>query len=164
MQRGAEMKRLRVLIAEEESVSRNLLTSSLSYWGCDVVTVQNGEQARTALQAGNIDVCILNCDLSKMDGLEICQWMRLAELKAEPYVILLANERDWPEKIRSAYLAGAHDFLTKPFRLEDVRDRISAIASKILKVRSMHRELGRMDPLECYRMDLAFQSKALSRA
>jgi DNA-binding response OmpR family regulator len=157
------MKKLRVMIADEESLSRNLLKSSLSYWGCDVVTVHSANEAYTALQAGNVDVCILNWEISGLNALEMCHWIRQADLKQEPHIIVL-TETSARENVRAAYLAGANDYLTKPLRVEDMRSRISTIASKLSQVNSLHWALGRLDPLECYRMDLASHSKAYNRA
>lgn len=157
------MKKLRVIIADEESLSRNLLKSSLSYWGCDVVTVHSANEAYTALQAGNVDVCILNWEISGLNALEMCHWIRQADLKQEPYIIVL-TETSSRENVRAAYLAGANDYLTKPLRVEDMRSRISTIANKLSQVNSLHWALGRLDPLECYRMDLASHSKAYNRA
>jgi len=156
------MKKLRVMIADEEPLSRNLLKSSLSYWGCDVVTVHSADEAHTALQAANIDVCILNWETSGLNALEMCCWIRQADLKVEPHIIVL-TEKSSRENIRAAYLAGANDYLTKPLRVEDMRNRISAIADKVSQVNSLHWALGRLDPLECYRMDLASHAKAHTR-
>ena len=157
------MKKLRVIIADEEPLSRNLLKSSLSYWGCDLVTVHSANEAYTALQAGNVDVCILNWEISGLNALEMCHWIRQADLKQEPYIIVL-TETNSRENVRAAYLAGANDYLTKPLRVEDMRSRISTIANKLSQVNSLHWALGRLDPLECYRMDLASHSKAYNRA
>jgi len=156
------MAKIKVLIAEDDSLSRNLLKASLKYWGCDVVTVTDGGQACQALQAGPYDLCILDWDMPRMTGLEICQWIRFADLKAQPHIILLTAKSD-PERIRAAYRAGANDFLTKPYRLEELRTRVTVLAQKASRVQSLHRELSRMDPLECYRLDLALHAKAQSR-
>lgn len=160
---GGPLMKLKILIADEEAVSRNVLQSSLRYWGCEVVAVEDGEQACAALQAGNIDLCILSSKTPKLSGLEVCQWIRQAELKKTPYAILL-TQNPQQEEIRSAYLAGASDFLTKPLRLKEIRGRISVLAARIAQVRSMHTRLRRMDPLECYRLDLAMYEKAHGRA
>jgi DNA-binding response OmpR family regulator len=156
------MKKLRVVVADEEPLSRNLLKSSLSYWGCDVVTVHSADEAYTALQAGNVDVCILNWEISGLNALEMCQWIRKADLKLETHIIVL-TEKNSAENIRAAYLAGANDYLTKPLRVEDMRNRISTIANKVSQLNSLHWALGRLDPLECYRMDLASHAKAHNR-
>jgi DNA-binding response OmpR family regulator len=152
------MTKLKILIADEEHVSRSLLKSSLLYWGCEVVAVEDGKQACTALQAADIDLCILSSKISKLSGLEVCHWIRQAELNKAPYTILITDDPR-PEEIRAAYLAGASDFLTKPLRLEEVRERVRLISSRIAQVHFLHAQLGRMDPLECYRMDLAFHAK-----
>jgi DNA-binding response OmpR family regulator len=156
------MAKLRVLIAEDDSLSRNLLKASLNYWGCDVVAVSDGGEACQALQAGPYDLCILDWDMPRMTGLELCQWIRFADLNKQPHILLLTAKND-PERIRSAYRAGANDFLTKPYRIEDLRTRITVLAQKASHVQSMHRELCRMDPLECYRQDLAYHAKSQSR-
>jgi len=156
------MKKLRVIIADEEPLSRNLLKSSLSYWGCDVVTVHSANEAYTALRAGNVDVCILNWEISGLNALQMCQWIRQADLKQDPHIIVL-TETNSRENVRAAYLAGANDYLTKPLRVEDMRSRISTIANKLSEVNSLHWALGRLDPLECYRMDLASHAKAHNR-
>lgn len=156
------MKKLRVIIADKEPLSRSLLSSSLSYWGCEVVTVQNSAQACAALQAGNVDVCVLNWELSGSNCLEMCRWIRQAELKLQPHIIVLM-EKTSRENIRAAYLAGANDYLTKPLRVEEVRSRISAIARKVFQFDSVQSRLRLLDPLECYRLDLAYQAKPHSR-
>ncbi|MGE5323844.1 MAG: response regulator [Actinomycetota bacterium] len=156
------MKKLRVIIADKEPLSRSLLSSSLSYWGCEVMTVHNGSEACTALQAGNVDVCILNWEFGGSDCLEMCQWIRQSDLKVQPHIIVLM-ENSSRDSIRAAYLAGANDYLTKPFRVEEVRSRISAIASKLFQFDSVQSQLQCLDPLECYRLDLAYQAKAHSR-
>ena len=155
------MLKLKILIADEESVSRNVLKTALLYWGCEVFAVENGEQACATLQAENVDLCILSWNVAKVNGLEICRWIRHAELKKTPYTILLADDPK-PEDIAAAYVAGANDFLTKPLHLEEVRERIARVAGRIAQVRFIHTQLGSMDPLECYRLDLALHEKAYS--
>lgn len=156
------MKKLRVIIADNEPLSRSLLSSSLSYWGCEVVTVNNRLEACTALQAGNVDVCILSWEGSGWNCLEMCRWIRQSELKLQPHIIVVM-EKSSRENIRAAYLAGANDYLLKPLRVEEVRSRISAIASKVFQFDSVHSRLRLLDPLECYRLDLAYQAKPQTR-
>jgi DNA-binding response OmpR family regulator len=153
------MIKLKILIADEGPVSRSILKSSLLDWGCEVVAVEDGKKACTALLAGDIDLCILSWKTPRLNGLEICHWIRQAGLYKTPYTILMTEDPQ-PEEISAAYLAGADDFLTKPLRLDGVRERVRLVAAKTAQVRSLHAQLGRMDPLECYRMDLAFHAKA----
>lgn len=124
--------------------------------------MHNSAQACAALQAGNVDVCILSWELSGLNCLEMCQRIRQSELKLQPHIIVLM-EKSSRENIRAAYLAGANDYLTTPLRVEEVRSRISAIASKVFQFDSVHSRLRLLDPLECYRLDLAYQAKPQSR-
>jgi DNA-binding response OmpR family regulator len=156
------MKKLRVIVADEEPISSSLLRSSLSYWGCDVVRVHSDDEARTALLAGNVDICILNWDLSRFNCLKFCQWIRQAELKREPHIIVLMETAS-RENIRAAYRAGVNDYLTNPFRVEELRSRISSVAARVSQMDSVHWQVGRLDPLECYRLNLAFHTKTCSR-
>jgi DNA-binding response OmpR family regulator len=156
------MLKLKILIADEESVSRNVLKSTLLRWGCEVFAVENGEQACATLQAERVDLCILSWNLARLNSVDVCQWIRHAELKKTPYTILLADDPK-PEDMRAAYLAGANDFLTKPLHLDEVRERISRVATRVAQVRFIHTQLERMDPLECYRLDLALHEKVYSR-
>lgn len=156
------MKKLRVMIADDDPLSRNLLESSLSYWGCDVLTVHSAAQAYGILRTGNVQVCILNWKLSAFSTPKLCAWIRETELKTQPCVIVL-TEKAARETIRAAYLAGANDFLAMPFHVEELRTRISAAARKASHLNSFDPELGRMDPLDYYRMDLASHSRLHTR-
>jgi two-component system chemotaxis response regulator CheY len=119
------MQRLKVLIAEDEEVSRRLLEASLTNWGHDPMLASDGEQARTALRAGGIDVCILDWEMPKVDGVELCRWIRSARLTPIPHVILLTSRKD-PSHIQTARQAGANDYLVKPVNRKNLRDRLAA--------------------------------------
>lgn len=120
------MSRLRVLIAEDESINRKLLQASLTKWGCDVVSTANGQDACEALREGGIDLCILDWEMPQMTGPEVCQWLRSSELD-QSYVILLTT-KDQPEDIEAGYEAGADDYMIKPFKRDELHERISHLA------------------------------------
>lgn len=153
------MMKLNILIADEDPVSRNVLKAALFHWGHKVAAVEDGQQACAILQAGEIDVCILGRNTAKLNGLEVCQWIRQAELRRTPHTILITHDLR-REEISAAYLAGASDFLSRPLRLPEVRERLRIAASRIARLRLGHAEPGRMDPLEYYRLDLASHRKA----
>jgi DNA-binding response OmpR family regulator len=153
------MKKLKVLIGGAAPVRD--LTIAAREWGCEVIMASNGKQACAALLAGHVDLCILDWDLPKMTGLAACHWIRSVELKAQPYVVLL-TEKSRPEQIQAAYLAGANDFIAKPFNLEDLHFLISAIAQRVSQQEIPSHELINLDPLERYRRDLT-AAKIFSR-
>jgi DNA-binding response OmpR family regulator len=127
--KGSLMSGLRVLIAEDEAVSRRLLQASLTKWGCEVVSTADGQDACEALRAGGIDLCILDWEMPGMTGPEVCQWLRSSNLD-QSYVILLTTKNQ-PEDIEAGYEAGADDYLIKPFKGDDLRSRISEVAERI---------------------------------
>lgn len=156
------MSKLRVLVADSEPASRNLLQSSLSYWGCEVITVESGQQACSIIGTRPVDLCILKCDLPGMSGIEVSQWLHATELKHHPHVLLLAK-RCSKKLLSDAYRVGADDLLTTPFQLEELRNRVSAIAQRASRTRLYHQQPGTIDLLESYRMDLAYISKLPSQ-
>lgn len=122
------MSRLKVLIAEDETINRKLLHASLTKWGCEVVSTVNGQDACEALQQGGIDLCILDWEMPKMTGPEVCQWLRSSDLD-QSYVILLTTKNQ-PEDIEAGYEAGADDYMIKPFKRDELRNRISHLAQR----------------------------------
>ena len=156
------MSKFRVLVADSEPVSRNLLQSSLAYWGCEVMTVETGELACAIIATRPFDLCILKCDLPGMSGIDVCQGLHSTDVKNHPHVLLLAK-RSSKKLLSDAYRVGADDLLTTPFQLEELRNRVSVIAQRTSRVRMYHQQPGQVDPIESYRMDLAFISRMPSR-
>src|SRR5690349_608798 len=81
--------RKRVVVAEDDPLSRRLLEASLSNWGYEVLLAEDGQQARELLKAGGVDICILDWEMPKLNGIEVCKWLRSSQLIPKPYVILL---------------------------------------------------------------------------
>ena len=144
------MSGLKVLIAEDEAVTRSLLRSTLTHWGYDVVTTANGEEACAKLKAGNIDLCVLDWEMPKMTGLDVCKWIRSSNLTPAPYSILLTAKND-PRDIQAGYQAGADDYVTKPFNAGELRKRMSVLAQRRLQAATEKMQASRSDSFELYR-------------
>jgi DNA-binding response OmpR family regulator len=147
------MRKLRVLIGSAGSVFCDIKKAALEHWGFDVTVAPDGKQVCAALVAGQVDLCILDWELPKMSGLATCQWIRSVDLKAQPYIVLM-TQKNHPEQVQLAYMAGANDYLANPFNLEELHFLVSTFALKILQQDDMSRELTHLDPLELYRRDL----------
>lgn len=119
-------KNLRILIAEDEPSLRRLLTDILVKWGYNVVVTQDGNEAWQALQSADTPrLAILDWMMPGLDGLEICRKVR-NEVK-EPYtylILLTALQRD--EDLVTGLEAGADDYITKPFKHNELRARLRA--------------------------------------
>jgi len=112
----------RILVAEDDPVSRTLISSRLQKWGYNVVVTHDGAEAMAVLRGRDApSVAILDWSMPGMDGLEICR--RLREVEKRIYIILLTahgSKEDMIEGLR----AGADDYLVKPFHAEELQARI----------------------------------------
>jgi DNA-binding response OmpR family regulator len=112
----------RILVAEDDSISRELICARLAKWGYEVVATQNGTEAIMALRKPDAPtLVILDWMMPGMDGLEICRRMR--EVDRQLYVILL-TARGSKENLVEGLTAGADDYLVKPFDSDELQARI----------------------------------------
>jgi len=115
---------MRVLIAEDDRVSRRLLEARLLKDGHKVILVEDGEGAWRALQEDRaIPLAILDWNMPGLTGPEICRRVRHSKTDQPPYLILLTS-RDTREDIVAGLEAGANDYVTKPFDFDELRARV----------------------------------------
>jgi sigma-B regulation protein RsbU (phosphoserine phosphatase) len=116
---------MKVLIAEDEVVSRRLLQNYLERWGHEVVAAQNGAEAWRLFQAGEFPIVISDWMMPEMDGLELIRYIRACRRPGYVYAILLTS-RSHKEDLVEGMESGADDFLTKPFDRDELRVRLRA--------------------------------------
>jgi two-component system KDP operon response regulator KdpE len=115
---------MKILVVDDEPQIRRLLKAGLTGYGYQVVTAANGPDALIQGAQQMPDVIILDISLgAPPDGLEVCRQFR--EWSKTP-IIMLSIRNDEKTKV-SALDAGADDYLTKPFGMEELRARIQAI-------------------------------------
>jgi CheY-like chemotaxis protein len=132
---------MRILIAEDDRVSRRLLERKLESWGYDVVSCSNGAEAWQKLHSEDApNLAILNWMMPGMDGVEVCREIRKQKRPGYTYIILL-TARDAKRDIIEGIAAGADDYVTKPFNAHELKVRIRA-GKRILEmqVELMQRE------------------------
>ncbi len=113
---------MEILIAEDEITSLKTLEAVLSKWGYDVKTVCDGEAAWEVLsQPKGPKLSIIDWLMPKMDGIEVCR--KVKALNPSAYIILLTSVED-PNAISTALLAGADDFVAKPFNRHELEARL----------------------------------------
>jgi len=128
---------LRVLIAEDDSISLRILKATLSKWGYDVLVARDGEEAWDVLkQKGAPKIAILDWMMPGMPGVDVCRRVRtrIDETDSYMYIILLTT-RGQKEDIVEGMEAGADDYITKPFDAAELRVRLHA-AIRVLDLES----------------------------
>ncbi|OPY12780.1 MAG: Response regulator PleD [Syntrophus sp. PtaB.Bin138] len=115
---------MKVLIAEDDSTSRRILTAILKKWGYDPVVTEDGQAAWDILkQADAPKLLLLDWNMPKMEGPEICRLLRQERTSDPPYVILLTS-RDEKGDIVLGLDAGANDYIVKPYDPKELQARI----------------------------------------
>ena len=114
---------MKVLIAEDDRLSRKLLQKTLGEWGYDVIAVENGQKALEIFLEGEVKLIIADWMMPEMDGISLCREIRTEADSGYAYVILLTG-KDRKEDIVQGLDAGADDYLTKPFDIDELKVRI----------------------------------------
>ncbi|MFH1731762.1 MAG: response regulator [Planctomycetota bacterium] len=124
---------MKVLIAEDDQVSRRLLQATLGRLGYEVITTENGAQAWDALQKPDAPrLAILDWMMPELDGVDVCRYVRGREDVPYVYIILL-TARGQKKDVVTGLEAGADDYLIKPFDPQELRSRIT-VGERILKL------------------------------
>jgi len=117
---------MRVLIAEDDAVSRRLLEGFLRSWGYEVTVAEQGDEARRLLQSeGAPKLAILDWMMPGMDGVEVCREIKKSAPQSAVYVLLLTSRTQAQDRLE-AFEAGADDYLTKPFVPQELKARLHA--------------------------------------
>ncbi len=116
---------MRVLIADDDLVSRTVLRKTLEKWGHDVLAAPDGDQAWAAFQQEAFPVVISDWMMPGLDGPELVRRIRHHNQNGYVYTILL-TARSQKEDIVAGMEAGADDFVTKPFDAGELHARLRA--------------------------------------
>jgi len=124
---------MKVLIAEDDPVSRRLLEATLEKFGYEVVVAADGAEAWTALQRDDAPpLAILDWMMPELDGVEICRRVREIPTSTPPYLILLTAKTEKRDVV-AGLDAGANDYLKKPFDRGELRARVQ-VGAKMLEL------------------------------
>jgi len=121
---------MKILIAEDDRDSRELLRWMLEKLGYKVVAAENGKEAWEAFRRGRFRMVISDVLMPEMDGFELCRRIRKHKQSKYTFVIIitaLIGKKDYLEGME----AGADDFVTKPFDADELRARLR-VAERII--------------------------------
>jgi len=116
---------MKILVAEDERVTRRLLERQLEHWGHDVLAVEDGAQAWNQFQQEPFDVVVTDWDMPHVDGRELIQRIRACDSAGYVYLIMLTGRSETTDLV-AGMEAGADDFLAKPFDRNELRVRLRA--------------------------------------
>jgi two-component system, cell cycle response regulator len=121
------------LVADDDPIFRHVLQSCLEKWGYRVIAVENGAHAWKVLQEPAApQMVILDWMMPGLDGLELCR--KLRQHGEGPYrYLLLVTAKDNKQDVVAGLEAGADDYLTKPFDVDELRARVRS-GNRILQL------------------------------
>jgi diguanylate cyclase (GGDEF)-like protein len=124
---------VRILIAEDDSVTRKLLEVHLAKWGHQVVACSDGAEAWRMLRAEDPPkLAVLDWMMPEMDGVTLCGEIRKLEKHPYTYIILLTS-KNLKEDVVAGLEAGADDYIIKPFDVHELKVRVRA-GTRIVKL------------------------------
>lgn len=118
------MLNTKLLIAEDDRAVRDALDRALRVEGYEVILTADGSEALTALDAKRVDLIILDVLMPYVNGLSVCRTLRSRGDRTP--VLMLTARHEVGDRV-AGLDAGADDYLTKPFALDELLARIRAL-------------------------------------
>ena len=122
---------IKVLVVDDEPNIRDLLTTSLRFNGYSVYAVGNGNDAVAAAEKGKPDIILLDVMLPDQSGFAVTKKIRSMGIDVP---VLFLTARDETEDKVTGLTVGGDDYMTKPFSLDEIMARISAILRRTQKI------------------------------
>jgi len=123
---------MKVLVADDDPVSRRLLQNYLQKWGYEVVVTVNGAEAWQQFEQDDFPMVISDWMMPEMDGPELIRRIREGRRTSYVYTILLTARSDKQDMVKGME-AGADDFVSKPFDRDELQVRLRA-GERIIKL------------------------------
>jgi class 3 adenylate cyclase len=142
----------RILIVDDNETNRDILVTRLSKHGYETLQAADGEEALASVSQHRPDLMLLDVEMPKLDGFEVCR--RLKKDPAMPFMpIILCTARAASQDVVTGLDAGADEYLTKPI------DQAALVA----RVRSMLRIKELHDQVQAQAKDLASWNQTLEQ-
>ena len=132
---------MKILIAEDEFVSRSFLENMLENLGHEVISAEDGLKAWEIFQQKDIKMVITDWVMPEMDGIELCRKIREADLPHYAYIIFV-TAKDQKEDSIKGLEAGADDYIVKPLDPQELAARIRA-GQRIIQLESEYEKTNK---------------------
>jgi diguanylate cyclase (GGDEF)-like protein len=130
---------MKVLVVEDDAVSRLLLIRALKRRGFDVTACVSAEEAMKAYESSFFPLLFLDLFLPGMDGFSFCKWVRQQPAGGD-HLIVVGTSSDQPGVLQRVLEAGADDYIVKPYQAEVLDVRLT-IAQQQLKNKELRKTL-----------------------
>jgi DNA-binding response OmpR family regulator len=121
------MSKSTILLAEDDENLRFVVQDNLELRGFRVIAVENGEDAFSAFQEGEVDLCIFDVMMPKLDGFALAGKVR--EWKSNVPIIFLTAKGLKEDRLQG-FRMGGDDYLTKPFSIEELLFRVEVFLKR----------------------------------
>lgn len=144
---------MKVLVADDEPITRRTLEASLRRWGYEVIVAKDGLEAAQILeQPGAPNLLLLDWQMPGLDGVNLCRAIRRRKAEPYTYVLMLTSKREKCDVIEGLE-SGADDFISKPFDPQELRmrlltgERILVLLDQLVAAREAIRDMSLHDGL-----------------
>ena len=121
---GNEPRSETILVVEDEEPIRDLVATALRFTGFQVATASSGSEALSEARNSHYDLLVLDVNLPDLDGFTVCRKLRS---DGNRVAVIFLTARDDPADLRSGFMGGGDDYVTKPFSLEELMLRVEAV-------------------------------------
>jgi len=136
---------MKILVADDELVSRTLLENYLQYWGYTPILVGHGKEALEILKAADApSMAILDWMMPYMSGPEVCQSVQKLQKPIPPYLILVTSKSDKRDIVRGLQ-AGAQDYVTKPYDVNELQARVDVGRRMVQLQQLLSQRIGELE-------------------
>ena len=127
-------KRLRVLVAEDNTVNQKLLTRLLEKSGYSAEIAKNGVEALTALSESAYDAVLMDCQMPEMDGFKTTAAIRQHDQEKGTHTLIIAvTAHERPGDRERCLVAGMDDYLTKPIKLKELQETLTRLLPPVTR-------------------------------
>ena len=143
---------MNILIADDDQISRKILSKVVTDLGYEPISVNNGEDALEHVKRNKCSVVLLDWMMPGMDGIEVCRKIRMLDSENVCYIII-NSAREGSDDIRRALKAGANDYISKKTDSIELKARIDVgvrtaqLEEKLIDLNNRLKYLVRIDSL-----------------
>jgi CheY-like chemotaxis protein len=123
---GDSMENNRILVVDDSSCFRTLMTHVLDSCGYQVATAEDGSDVLPKMAAFQPNLVLMDVEMPVLDGFEACRRIKAGQATRNIPVLMVSANRDADE---GAAAAGADDFMAKPFCLDDLLSKIKLLTT-----------------------------------